>query len=77
MFQPYNHIGFSLSSTNHMKIKVVNRNRTIIKCFCFYKKHIFYFTTIFCGTTLFINTLNLSVCSIIQADDRTCTFTKF
>ena len=37
------------------------RNRTIAKCFSFYEKHNFDFTTIFCGTTLFFNALILNV----------------
>ena len=53
MHQPYNRIRLSLSATNCMKIRNLIHNRTITKCFSFYKKHIFDSTNMFCVTILF------------------------
>ena len=51
-------ISFSLSAVNRMKIKCLICNRTISKCFSFYKK-LPNFTTIFCSTILFFKMFDL------------------
>ena len=49
-----------MGACKRMKIKTLIRHRTVTKCF-HSMKHFFDFTTVFCGTILFVNTLILSV----------------
>ena len=55
-----NHIRFSVSAANHMKIEILI-NKHIITMYCsFYENQIFDSTDVFCGTDLFFNTLILN-----------------
>ena len=48
-------------SVSHMKIKALISNRAVAKCFSFYEKCIFDFTTMLSGTMLLLNALIISV----------------
>ena len=77
MSKSYNRIRLSLSTVNYMAIKILIRYGTITKCFSFYQKRNFDFTTIFCGTALFSNALILNVWSIFWAEGRNLYFYEF
>ena len=70
---------YTISAATSMKFKSLIHNRTITKWFSFYEKHILDFTTMFCGTALFYNSMlwfsafDLSLKQVVE----TCAFMSF